>query len=145
MLSFRQFREAYDPNEPREPKGKREGGRWTKSHDSQTIEEIRKIIDDGEYEHYGLRVYRGDSVNVGDTLHNSYVWVDGKQTEEELNGVSSLEVKSNNIERILEKLGQYKWGESGIILVGGDIREWGEDEGEIIIRKARCLARIDKE
>ena len=32
MLTFRQFKEAYNPNEPRVPKGKREGGRWTAEH-----------------------------------------------------------------------------------------------------------------
>ena len=46
------------------------------------IEEIR---DDSEYEYIGVRVQENEFTE-GEVLDNSFVWVDGEMTDEELDG-----------------------------------------------------------
>lgn len=101
---------------------------------------FREIIEAGEYDHYGLRAHRGVEVVVGQSLGNSRVWIDGECTDEELDGISALEVKADTIDAVIANLAGYAWADEPIVLVAGNSRSWGEDAGEIVIPDNICLA-----
>ncbi len=111
---------------------------------------VRKAIENAEidmeafeedYAYIGIRVQEETfGLNVGDkVIHNSRVWVDGEETEEELDGVSatmySAMDRTDN-----EYMGRY-------ILILGDnkMSGYGEDEGEIILRYPTVLAILKVE
>lgn len=105
---------------------------------------IIQIIEDGEFEHYGLRAHRGSAV-VGETLGKSFVWVDGECTDEELPGISTLRVTdSSEVAQLIGFLKDtYCWDNESIVLVGGYTGEHGEDDGEFIIADNVCLAVLE--
>ena|ERR1700744_2286851 len=82
--------------------------------------------------------------SVGDTMPDSFVWVDGECTDEELNGACGLEVESE--EDIASKLQDFRegygWGDRIVYVIGGHYAERGNDRGEIIIRNAKILKVI---
>ena len=105
------------------------------------MQQFLDIINEGEYEHFGIRAHRGDAPVVGASLANSRVWVDGECTDEEINGVCATRVTAATLEAIVARAkAEYAWGGEPIVLVGGDYVEHGYDDGEIIIRKNVCLA-----
>lgn len=99
------------------------------------------IIEEGEYEHYGVRAHRV-AATVGQTLGNSRVWVDGECTDDELRGISTIKVRTaEEAESAIARLRkEYCWDNETVVLVGGYEGEWGEDAGEFIIRDNICLA-----
>lgn len=109
-----------------------------------TIDTIIRIIEDGEFEHYGLRAHRGEATE-GETLGKSLVWVDGECTDEELPGISTLRITQGaDIIQMVEFLEDtYCWDSERIVLVGGYIGEHGEDDGEFIITDNVCLAVLE--
>lgn len=104
---------------------------------------LAEIVAQGEFEHYGIRVHRAVPV-VGKTLGKSKVWINGECTEEELDGISTIKINSSdNIADVVEFVRKlYDWDNSPIVLVGGFSGQWGEDDGEYIIRDNVCLAVI---
>lgn len=111
---------------------------------------VRKAIENAEidmeafedeYTYIGIRVQEETfGLKVGDkVIHNSRVWVDGEETEEELDGVSatmcSAMARTDN-----EYAGQY-------ILILGDnkMSEYGEDDGEIVLYCPTVLAILKVE
>lgn len=108
------------------------------------MDAIAALIADGEYEHYGLRAHRGSVPVVGGRLPNSRVWIDGECTDEELAGVSTIEVTdTSDLSAIVARLRrEYAWGGEPVVLVAGYYGEYGEDSGEIIIRDGICLAVV---
>lgn len=102
---------------------------------------MANIINEGEYEHYGVRAHRSTAI-VGETLGNSRVWIDGECTDEELRGISTIKVRTaDELEAAIARLRkEYCWENETIVLVGGYEGEHGEDAGEYIIRDNVCLA-----
>lgn len=92
--------------------------------------------------YFGLRVEDGRTFAVGDYLPNSRIWDDGEPTEDECNGVCTIGLGDDptltDIERALTATRTYH-GDS-LVLVGGKYLEYGQDSGEHIIRKGKCLA-----
>lgn len=103
----------------------------------------RDIIEAGEYDKYGIRAHRGIAV-VGQHLGNSFVWVDGECTEEELRGICTIKIRTvEEAEAAIARARkEYCWDDETIVLVGGYEGEWGEDPGEYIIRDNVCLAIV---
>ena len=81
---------------------------------------------------------------VGDTLPASYVWVDGDNTDEQLDGTSGLWVRSGadlasalEIARKVYSAGSPK---AQVLLISGYEGHDGEDDGEVIIKDAQVVA-----
>lgn len=91
------------------------------------IEEIREKFD---YEYIGVRVQENEFAK-GEILDNSFVWVDGEMTDEELDGTCA--VKLEDAELAIGYFGNH------VAIIGGDFMEYGQDLGEIIIRDAEVL------
>lgn len=115
------------------------------------FEEIKEIINDEEYDFYGIRVDSCNKYNVGDICENSHQWwqddpEDGSEYNEdnhlwdggELNGTCCLKVGFENIEEIIKTAEKAYFGD-GITLIAGDYAEGGNDSGEIIIEAAKVL------
>lgn len=116
---------------------------------------ITKLQEEYEYDHFGLRVLPMDQdAAVGDVLANSYAWDDGEFTEQELNGVSAIEVispeKVENVLLILGAGGRYNRTFSGyhgkkVVLIGSNRAEGGSDPGEIVMKDGIVLGIYEKE
>lgn len=109
-----------------------------------STKDIRKALSeidlDGlefEYGCIGIRVQEESyGLRVGDVMeHNSRVWIDGEETEEELDGVCAISVSC------LDVADEY-YG-SCILVLGSNRYTYGEDAGEIVMRDAKVLAIID--
>lgn len=91
------------------------------------IEEIRE---NSEYEYIGVRVQENEFTK-GEILDNSFVWVDGEMTDEELDGTCAVKLED-------AELAKGYFGDH-VAIIGGDYMEYGQDLGEIIIRDAEVL------
>ena len=94
------------------------------------IEEIKEKYN---YEFLGIRVQEAEFVD-GQILDNSFVWVDGEPTDEELDGTCALTLDDADL--IQDYFGEH------VAIIGGWFGEYGQDEGEIIIRDAKVLEVI---
>ena len=118
---------------------------------------IKRIIDSQEYgqeeyEVYGLRVMsrspktgKAETVEVGDTLGNSYAWPDGEPSEEVLNGASAVEINLDDIDDAIKKVSNYDHNGDKIVLIGSDNYGYGTDSynDEILVRDGRVLGVFD--
>lgn len=100
-----------------------------------TKEEINKAIEtiknnDYDYTYVAIRICP-DMVEAGQTLENSFVWVDGEITDEEIDGTCGIDIES--------KAGGGYFG-ACMAIIGGYDAEYGEDDGEIIIKNAEVIA-----
>lgn len=104
-------------------------------------EHFAEIVVAGEYDFYGVRAHRSSCV-PGETLGRSRQWIDGECTDVELAGISALKIADvDDIPTLVERLKrEYCWSDETIALVGGYSVEWGEDDGEILIKDNVCLA-----
>ncbi len=107
---------------------------------NEQIKAIANSIDVDKYnfDYIGIRVQEELHENVGDLIrHNSKVWVDGEETDEELNGVCAINAKTT---QYLSKWGGY----SGkvVIVIGSDYAQDGQDEEELIMKDAVILEVI---
>ena len=91
------------------------------------IEEIRE---NSEYEYIGVRVQENEFTK-GEILDNSFVWVDGEITDEEVDGTCAVKLED-------AELAKGYFGDH-VAIIGGDYMEYGQDLGEIIIRDAEVL------
>lgn len=94
------------------------------------VEEIRENCD---YEIIGVRVQENEFTE-GEILDNSFVWIDGEMTDEELDGTCAVKLED-------AELAKGYFGEHVAIIVGESFT-YGEDLGEIIIRDAEVLEVI---
>lgn len=94
---------------------------------------INEIKENAEYEYIGIRVQENEFTK-GALLDNSFVWVDGEMTDEELDGTCA--VKLEDAELIKGYFGDH------IAIIGSDSMEYGQDLGEIILRDAEVLEVI---
>lgn len=114
------------------------------------IEQLNEIIEKSGFEKIGLRVMTGGKVaSVGDQLENSFVWVDGDCTSEQLEGVSALdlefdgwEIEESRLNEMLEIAKTYNLlsDNEQIIIVGGNDGYEGNDQYEVVIDDAHCIA-----
>mgnify|MGYP004560079889 FL=1 len=77
---------------------------------------------------------QAEPFELGDLDHNSVIWIDGEETEEELNGVCGLAL--DDVELINNYYNDH------IAIIAGDRYEWGQDAGEIIIEDAQVVKII---
>ena len=94
------------------------------------INRIEEIKENSEYEYIGVRVQENEFVK-GEILNNSFVWVDGEMTDEELDGICAVKLED-------AELASGYFGDH-IAIIGGNSMEYGQDLGEIIIRDAEVL------
>lgn len=94
------------------------------------IDELDDAFELGAYT--GIRVQEVP-FELGEIDHCSRVWIDGDETDEELDGicVTKPEHMSSN-----EYYGEYA------AIITGDLVEYGEDLGEMILTNARVVAII---
>lgn len=97
------------------------------------IDRIDEIQDAYDYGYIGIRVSDSEFAE-GEILDNSFVWVDGEMTDEELDGTCAIMLKD-------AKLANAYHG-SHVAIIGSDSMEYGQDLGEIILRDAEVLEVI---
>lgn len=97
------------------------------------IDRIDEIQDAYDYGYIGIRV-SDNEFTKGEILDNSFVWVDGEVTDEELDGTCAIMLKD-------AKLANAYHG-SHVAIIGSDSMEYGQDLGEIILRDAKVLEVI---
>lgn len=113
-------------------------------------EEIRQIVEKGEYECYGLRIDDNSAYRVGDICKNSHQWwqddpEDGSEYVKEMEcwdggelpGTCAIEIIDGNIDQALKDVCTY-FGDN-LYLIAGNIFEGGNDIGEVIISDAIVL------
>lgn len=94
------------------------------------IKRAEEIKDEYAYDFIGVRVQENE-FNKGEILDNSYVWVDGEMTDEELDGTCAIRI--DDAQLAISYFGEH------VAVIGGYYGEYGEDLGEIIIREAEVL------
>ena len=96
------------------------------------IEAIRTIIDendlDFDYGYVGVRV-QDEPFELGKIDHLSHIWVDGDDTEEELDGICATRIDCLDIL-------PYEYFGDHVAIIVGNRATYGEDVGEIIIEDA---------
>ena len=115
-------------------------------------QEIFNIIqDEAQYiEYFGLRALTINSetgeyeeVEIGGTVRNSYVWDDGDNTGEALDGTSAIKINEadmDEIENAIAEMGPYLSNAKQVVLLGSDDAEPGEDNHERIMKNSKVLA-----
>lgn len=93
------------------------------------IDRIEEIKEECEYEYIGIRIQENEFTE-GEILDNSYVWVDGECTDEELDGTCAINLDDAKLALVNGYYGEH------VAVIAGDSQEWGQDAGEIIIREA---------
>lgn len=91
---------------------------------------VEEIKENSEYEYIGVRVQENEFTE-GESLDNSFVWVDGEMTGEELDGTCA--VKLEDVELAARYFGDH------IAIIGSNSMVYGQDLGEIILRDAEVM------
>lgn len=124
------------------------GGDWR----SIATGRILDAVDKADHGAYALRITE-DPVTVGSRLKPSYIWENGERTKNLLPGTSAVRIEGNNataIERALKNAGIGGDGPNGVYfgknvsLIGGDILEYGDDIGEVILKNPKVLDVFEK-
>lgn len=102
---------------------------------NKTLAEIAKTLNPQyaeEYDYIGMRVQDGThGAQVGEVMtHQSLVWVDGDMTNERLTGVCAIDAQ---LSRWHNSAHSYYIGDT-VLILGSDRAEYGEDDGEIVMR-----------
>lgn len=97
------------------------------------ISRIEEIEDAYDYGYIGIRVSENEFTE-GEILDNSFVWVDGEMTDEELDGTCAILLKDAELANAYHG--------SHVAIIGSDGMEYGQDLGEIILRDAEVLEVI---
>lgn len=112
------------------------------------MQKITEIMDEKDQSlsyYLGLRgMYQNETIGK---MSNSFVWDDGNQTDEELNGTCAIvigiwwdgpEFEISDIEKALKNVKAYGNIKRYGLLIGDDF-QGGEDVGEVIISNAECV------
>lgn len=100
---------------------------------------IEDAIDRGGYGYYGIRIDDDAIYNVGDLVATSRVWLDNEPTADCLDGTCCVGIAYvEDIDKAIKTANTY-CGDH-VYLIGGDRLEYGEDEGEYIIKDAVVVA-----
>ena len=118
-----------------------------------TANQIKAIISTSNFEYYGIRSDDGVEYKVGDSCYASHQWWqddpedDALEYDEEMHcwdggelpGTCALKVsEESDVQKILD-FSSYCYGGKHITLIAGNYAEYGNDDGEIIIRDAIVL------
>jgi hypothetical protein len=107
-----------------------------------TIKEIANKLDlpTYEYDYIGIRIQEMDA-EIGTVMtHNSKTWIDGTETDENLNGVCAIDVtRTNQLTGFGGYFGNY------ILILGSYNATYGEDQCELIMQDAIILKTIKVE
>ena len=104
-------------------------------------EDIKKIASNIDFSKYdfdfiGIRIQDEIFEQIGEEInHNSKVWEDGNETDEELDGICAINAKTTQY--LPKSVGGYI-GNVVIILGSNDV-EYGQDEEELIMKNAIVL------
>lgn len=91
---------------------------------------INEIKENAEFEYIGVRVQE-NAFTEGESLDNSFVWVDGEMTDEELGGTCAVKLED-------AELANGYFGEH-VAIIGSNSMEYGQDLGEIILKDAEVM------
>lgn len=103
---------------------------------AEMIKNIKKVAEEmglsWDYEFVGVRVQEQD-FELGTIEHLSHVWDNGDDTGVELDGICVCS---------LDRLGVNNYFGDHVAIICGNEAEYGEDDGEIIIRDAEVVKVI---
>ena len=101
-------------------------------------------------QYFGLRALTQNSetgefetAEVGGNVKNSYIWNDGDNTGEEIDGVSAIrinEADTDEIEQAIREMQPYLTNAKQVVLLGSDEANPGDDHHERIMKNAKVLA-----
>ncbi|CUX74708.1 hypothetical protein BN3589_03930 [Clostridium sp. C105KSO14] len=104
-----------------------------------TVAELKEMIDtndwDIKYSRFGIRIQE-QPFKLGAMDHNSKVWIDEEETDEELDGVCAIDLNAPEAAEALNGNGYFG---SYIALIASDSYEYGFDAGEVILKDAEVL------
>lgn len=114
---------------------------------SDVVSAIIKDVDSGSMNTgYGLRVIpRGYEAKLGDELPPSSEWVDNIKTDNVLDGTSTIGIdfmfdpEEDDVRAVINNLLSAGYDGDQVVLVGGKRVGYGQDEGELLIDKAKVL------
>ena len=103
---------------------------------AEMIKNIKKVAEEmdlsWDYEFVGVRVQEQE-FELGTIEHLSHVWDNGDDTGVELDGICVCK---------LDRLGVNQYFGGHVAIICGNEAEYGEDDGEIIIRDAEVVKVI---
>ena len=103
---------------------------------AEMIREIKSTVEkmnlDMDYEFIGIRVQE-QAFELGSISHLSHVWDDGEDTGVELDGICVCR---------LNRLGREQYFGDHAAIICGNEAEYGEDDGELVIRDAEVVKVI---
>lgn len=103
---------------------------------AEMIKNIKKVAEEmdlsWDYEFVGVRVQEQD-FELGTIEHLSHVWENGDDTGVELDGICVCS---------LDRLGVNNYFGDHVAIICGNEAEYGEDDGELIIRDAEVVKVI---
>lgn len=103
---------------------------------AEMIETIKNSVEEmdlaWEYEYVGVRVQEQE-FEVGEINHLSHIWDNGDDTGVELDGICACKI---------DRLGVNNYFGDHVAIICGNDAEYGEDDGEIIIRDATVVKVI---
>lgn len=103
---------------------------------AEMIEDIKNAVEemdlDWDYEFVGVRVQEPE-FEIGTIDHISHVWDNGDDTGIELDGICACRIN---------RLGANHYYGDHVAIICGNEGEYGEDDGEIIIRDATVVKVI---
>lgn len=107
-----------------------------------TISEIKVAAEKfiGEYAVVAIRTQEV-AFDLGEISHNSKVWDNGDETDEELDGISATNINSRMVKMHSSEYDShsgYYYGKHMAIIIGNRY-EMGEDDGEVIIQDATVV------
>lgn len=83
----------------------------------------------------GVRTQEVPFEAVGETMmHQSVIWIDGEETDEELDGVCALDMRRYATKEEAIKASKAGYFGKYTAIIESDSYEYGEDENEIILR-----------
>ena len=103
---------------------------------AEMIKNIKKVAEEmglsWDYEFVGVRVQEQD-FELGTIEHLSHVWANGDDTGVELDGICVCSI---------DRLGVNNYFGDHVAIICGNEAEYGEDDGELIIRDAEVVKVI---
>lgn len=100
--------------------------------------EIKALYEELKMEYganIGIRVQENVPFTVGPMDHVSHVWVDGEETDDELDGVCAISLSFPGWEHLASM-----YCGAHVALIAGDVAGYGDDAGEIILSDAEVIA-----
>ena len=113
---------------------------------------IRQLMqaNSNQYNYFGLRSMTPNpvtnesvSAQIGDMPRNSYHWIDGESTGQEINGVCAIDITDANTAQIAAALKSMPlYDGNQIVLIGSRNGDCGDDAGEIVMRGDETILAV---